>query len=605
MCRRLSCLSATHSFESIKDGRVTHTVLRRRLQFMSSQSGYHSTEDDFDGPAKSPPRSSPGGAPEEQPGDTAALRSQLQDLTVSSQGVIAYWKAQLEQSKQDMVEILGHAENLSQACEELEDEVANLKAENAQLKFQAGGVTASPQRKEEDSGGGSGDVRSRIAVGLDGDRGVGDPPLLELLAEGGVAQQLTAVSRRIRGEQQRTEEAEADGGDDGYVAEQLSLLGQLLEGAAREMLEQATDLATEKEAHDVTASRLAMLQKKYAVVEMKHSVRQQQPAAAASSGSSPLSSGGGSPGRGSPRSTSRPSRRPRSADKRRGGGAVPLSPNGSNWDETLRQDIRSSPDAAAAAAAASGGVTVDHSRRNSISASRRRSSLGGVGGVRAAAADMVYPSPAPSPVRRRERPPEVASRYRENDSSSGMVPRPQSPVASYQRGGPQRPITAAGGGGGGRSARAGSASRRSRSSSRGRAAAAAGYRRNTAASLSHEPASVSERTNDCPCLLLCCCCLESVRALDPFSWPNALTLVAYHWCDYCVGAEGSQVGRGRPFGYRSQVAICREWLPAPFREEGRLRLPVRDQEGHAECGVLEAGWYVKSVAAQTRNSAIT
>ena len=89
---------------------------------MSSQSGYHSTEDDFDGPAKSPPRSSPGGAPEEQPGDAAALRSQLQDLTVSSQGEIAYWKAQLEQSKQDMVEILGHAENLSQACEELEDE---------------------------------------------------------------------------------------------------------------------------------------------------------------------------------------------------------------------------------------------------------------------------------------------------------------------------------------------------------------------------------------------------------------------------------------------------------------------------------------------------
>jgi hypothetical protein len=474
---------------------------------MSSQSGYHSTEDDFDGPAKSPPRSSPGGAPEEQPGDAAALRSQLQDLTVSSQGEIAYWKAQLEQSKQDMVEILGHAENLSQACEELEDEVASLKAENAQLKFQAGGVTASPQRKEEDSGGGSGDVRSRIAVGLDGDRGVGDPPLLELLAEGGVAQQLTAVSRRIRGEQQRTEEAEADDGDGGYVAEQLSLLGQLLEGAAREMLEQATDLATEKEAHDVTASRLAMLQKKYAVVEMKHSVRQQQPAAAASSGSSPLSSGGGSPGRGSPRSTSRPSRRPRSADKRRGGGAVPLSPNGSNWDETLRQDIGSSPRdaAAAAAAAASGGATVDHSRRNSISVSRRRSSLGGGGGVRAAAAaDMMYPSPAPSPVRRRrERPPEVASsgRYRENDSSSGMVPRPQSPHASNQRGGPQRPVTAAagGGGGGGRSARAGSASRRSRSSSRGRAAAAAaaaGYRRSTAASLSHEPASVSERASE-------------------------------------------------------------------------------------------------------------
>jgi hypothetical protein len=116
---------------------------------------------------------------------------------------------------------------------------------------------------------------------------------------------------------------------------------------------------------------------------------------------------------------------------------------------------------------------------------------------------MMYPSPAPSPVRRRrERPPEVASsgRYRENDSSSGMVPRPQSPHASNQRGGPQRPVTAAaGGGGGGRSARAGSASRRSRSSSRGRAAAAAaaaGYRRSTAASLSHEPVSVSERASE-------------------------------------------------------------------------------------------------------------
>ncbi len=420
---------------------------------MSSQSGYHTTEDDNEESAKSPPRHHQNAAAAtEQQNDTSVLWAQLHDLTVTSQGEIAYWKAQVEQSKQDMVEILGHAENLSKACEELEDEVADLKADNVRLKSLAESrANSSPGKISKHAV--SGDVRSRLANALAGEGG--DPSFLDLLAKGGVAQQLSTVAQRLRGEQ-RTEEGTANEEADEvsqYAAEQLGLLGTLLEGAAREMLEQATELATEKEAHDVTASRLALLQKKYAVEEMKNSVRggvSRRPAG------SPV--GSGSPG--TPRSGSRPSRRPRSAQRQ-----VPLSPNGSNWDETLRESTLADTDTAAA-------VTIDHSRRNSIGAGRRVSTSNG------RRRPTAYISAAPSPVRRRER----------ADHRSISRPRAGSPPPQHSAYETTN---------GNRSSRSTSASRK-RHGSRGStmerrvATAALGYRRTTAASLSHEPASVSQ-----------------------------------------------------------------------------------------------------------------
>eukprot|EP01043_Picozoa_sp_COSAG02_P014043 COSAG02_NODE_572_length_20163_cov_9.875461_12_plen_442_part_00 len=422
-------------------------ICLRLLQFMSSQSGFHTTEDDTEEPAEAR-----NAAPMmEQPNGDSALRTQLHDLAVSSQGEIAYWKAQVDQSKQDMVEILGHAENLSQACEELEDEVADLKADNARLKSLAeSSADLSPSKVNQHVT--IGGVRSRLAVALDGEGG--DPSFQDLLAKGGVAQQLSAVAQRLRGEQQRTEKGTADNENDDasqYVAEQLGLLGVLLEGAAREMLEQATELATEKEAHDVTASRLALLQKKYAVEEMKNSAR-----GVVSTGTARSPIGTGSPG--TPRSQSRPSRRPRSAHRQK-----PLSPNGSNWDETLRESIPADTDTSA--------VTIDHSRRNSISTARRTNTSNG------RHRPTGYTSAASYPVRRRE----------QTDQRSISRPRAGSP--------PPRHSTAEFAHGN-KSSRSISASRKrhgSRSSGigPGTTTAALGYRRTTAASLSHEPASVS------------------------------------------------------------------------------------------------------------------
>lgn len=424
----------------------THIVCL--LQFMSSQSGYRTTEDDNDEVAKSPPRFHGGTPAPKQSDDAAALRAELHDLAVSSQGEIAYWKAQVDQSKQDMVEILGHAENLSQACEELEDEVASLKAENARLKLLTESTANSPtgaasNRRHTPSG----DMRSRLAVAL-GEEG-GDSSLLELLAKGGVAQQLNAVAQRLRGEQCIIDKgATSDDNDDAsrYIAEQMGLLGTLLEGAAREILQQATELATEKEAHDVTASRLALLQKKCAVEEMKKNVK------AAASGSSPASPVG-IPG--TPRSVSRPSRRPRSAPRQ-----VQLSPNGSNWDETLRESIPGDTHSTTG--------TIDHSLRNSIVSSRRASN-----GRRRPAA---YPSAAPSAVRRREG----------MDQRSVSRPRAGSPSLQHSKAGADTAGT--------RNSRATSASRQQHGGTgRAEATASLGYRRTTAASLSHEPASVSRK----------------------------------------------------------------------------------------------------------------
>ena len=469
----------------LRDARRARHIARTRadvqgclVQFMSSQSGYHTTEDDNDEAAKSPPRvhrAAP--APHQPDGDAAALRAELHEVAVSSQGEIAYWKAQVDQGKQDMVEILGHAENLSQACEELEDEVASLKADNARLKQLAESAAnssagAANNLHHTPSGDTSQyDLRSRLAVAL-GEEG-GHPPLLELLAKGGVAQQLSAVAQRLRAEQRFLGEGTAsdESGDvNRHVAEQMGLLGALLEGAAREILEQATELATEKEAHDVTASRLARLQKKYAVEEMKNSVK------AAASGSGPV----GSPG--TPRPVSRPSRRPRSAPRQ----AV-LSPNGSNWDETLRERIPADTETAAVVRSLKLTVAVshsslhtkslpfywqaiDHSLRSSILSSRASN------GRRRPAA---YPSAAPSPVRRREGPDQRSTiRYNGQSRPRAGSPPPQHSTAEA--------IKAAGT----RSSRATSASRKQRG---GRAAPTDffGYRRTTAASLSHEPASVS------------------------------------------------------------------------------------------------------------------
>lgn len=413
------------------------------VQFMSSQSGYHTTEDDASEP---PTVDSPSSTPTtEQPNDASTLRGQLQNLTVSSQSEIAYWKAQVDQSKQDMVEILGHAENLSQACEQLEDENEGLKAENIRLKSELAVASSTP---DANSGrhATSTDVKSRLAVALDGDD---DPSLLNLLENGGMAEQLSAVAQRLRSETQRTEEASVgDEADDvsRYITDQLGLLGMLLEGAAQKMLEQATELATEKEAHDVTASRLALVQKKHAVQEMKNSVRG---VASTSGAGSPVSSG--SPG--TPRSVSRPSRRPRSMQRE-----VSLSPNGSNWDQTLRESLSADADTA---------VTIDHSRPNS---SRRASTSNG----RQRPAE--YPSVAPPPVRRRER------------MSQRSHSRPRAGSS------PSRHFAATATATTNRTARATSAPRKrhgGRSSSTANSAhTSLGYRRTTAASLSHEPAAV-------------------------------------------------------------------------------------------------------------------
>ena len=383
---------------------------------MSSQSGYHST-DDFEAEVAGPPPQRPPVSPEnpQMGNDVASMR----DRVVSSESEIAYWKTQLDQSKQDMVEILGHAENLSQACEDLEDEVAALKAENAKLAHNIAAAAAATQ-PEEGRQGRSG-ARARVAAGLDGEGE--ELPLIDLVGRGGVAQQLTAVSRRIRSEQRRGdadgEAGEEEDAEQEYEQEQLSLLAQLLEAAARELLEQATDLATEKEAHDVTAQRLAMQQKKYAVIELRDSVRagakgssngapaRGSPAAAAprSARASPSRAAGGrsAAASGSPSMSRRPRcalflaisprspsflflllfsfsharaclAAPRSASRGR-----ELSPNGSNWDETLRQGTATG---ALSPGRRDASDPIDHSRPRPSPSARRRNP---------------YPSPAPSP----------------------------------------------------------------------------------------------------------------------------------------------------------------------------------------------------------------
>ena len=140
--------------------------------------------------------------------------------------------------------------------------MAALQQENAALRGgggadggggSPGGRTASPV----------GITRARVAAGLGG-----SPPLIAVQNGGAtVAAQLGMVARRLRAEEARGDREEAEA-----VSEQLSALATLLESAAQELHQKSEDVATEREAHDVTAHRLAMLQKKYAVMELRDSV---------------------------------------------------------------------------------------------------------------------------------------------------------------------------------------------------------------------------------------------------------------------------------------------------------------------------------------------
>ena len=193
-----------------------------------------------------------------------------------------------------------------------------------------GGRTASPV----------GITRARVAAGLGG-----SPPLIAVQNGGApVAAQLGMVARRLRAEEARGDREEAEA-----VSDQLSALATLLESAAQELHQKSEDVATEREAHDVTAHRLAMLQKKYAVMELRESVAEdvrgektssprfdRQPIAHRSPGPG---GGGGSPKHDAPARRDSASggaggrRRPRTAAGRAPRRPAPESEPADDWDD--------------------------------------------------------------------------------------------------------------------------------------------------------------------------------------------------------------------------------------------------------------------------------
>ena len=323
----------------------------------------------------SPPDPAPAPAPRPAPSGPARTNAVHQQTEGSEAKVAeiaragAQVKAQLEQNKLEMAEILGHAENLSRAVEDLvrptlqpgsssargagghslssdcgwpwaqEAEVAALQQENAALRGGAGGGHGSPGGRTASP---VGITRARVAAGLGG-----SPPLIAVQNGGAtVAAQLGMVARRLRAEEARGDREEAEA-----VSEQLSALATLLESAAQELHQKSEDVATEREAHDVTAHRLAMLQKKYAVMELRDSVAEdvrgertsspifdRQPIAHRSPGPG---GGGGSPKHDAPASASRRGdatsggaggrRRPRPAAARRP--APEESKPADDWDD--------------------------------------------------------------------------------------------------------------------------------------------------------------------------------------------------------------------------------------------------------------------------------
>jgi hypothetical protein len=195
------------------------------------------------------------------------------------QAEVERMRERLQQGKRDMAEILGHAENLSHAVEELEEELTAAKEENQQLRLV--GIDRAPRDEGVGAGGNSpsrkGGARRGEVLGW----------LTRVVAEeaaaaahaaggGGLAAQLAAVAARL------DEEAVA-GSADNEKASAGNGLGGLLSAAAAALRSGAKAMAVEKEQRvsaeteaDNLMARLAIIEKKLAVKELQCAELQQQ-----------------------------------------------------------------------------------------------------------------------------------------------------------------------------------------------------------------------------------------------------------------------------------------------------------------------------------------